>query len=351
MSDSPPAHTPAHAPAQSPPPPQTPPQREQRTQPRNTRKTSYFGVHALSGGVGSTIAASITCPLEVVKTRQQSSLYKEWREAQRLRLKTPTQKLFSPFITTGNALAEVYHEGGIRALWRGLGPNLVGVIPARSIYFGMYGTSKAWLAELNGREESWVHMVSAAVAGATSATVTSPIWLVKTRMQLQSGGERQYRNSFHCFQSVLKNEGVRGLYKGTSASYLGISESTIQFVLYEWLKKLYRDRRRSEKRPPTTYFSVQDWVDSFVVAATAKLLASAATYPHEVVRTRLRERPPDGTHSKYNGLIQTFRVVYREEGFRGLYGGMSTHLIRVVPNAAIMFTVYELSVYMLGSKS
>ncbi|KAJ3340118.1 hypothetical protein HDU93_007343 [Gonapodya sp. JEL0774] len=242
--------------------------------------------------------------------------------------------------------SEVYRDGGIRGLWRGLGPNLVGVIPARSIYFGVYGTSKATLAELNGREESWVHMLSAAVAGATSATITSPIWLVKTRMQLQSGGQRLYRNSFHCFQTVVRNEGIRGLYKGTSASYLGISESTIQFVVYEWLKKLYRDRRRRESRAASTFSSLQDWVDSFVVAATAKLLASAATYPHEVVRTRMREQPPDGTHSKYKGLVQTFKTVYREESFRGLYGGMSTHLIRVVPNAAIMFTFYELAVRM-----
>src|SRR4051812_26798941 len=73
--------------------------------------------------------------------------------------------------------------------------------------------------------------------------------LVKTRMQLQSDGSRLYRNSFHCFQLVLRNEGIRGLYKGTSASYLGISESTIQFVVYEWLKKLYRDRRRSDGSP------------------------------------------------------------------------------------------------------
>jgi solute carrier family 25 protein 33/36 len=36
---------------------------------------------------------------------------------------------------------------------------------------------------------------------------------------------------------ILKQEGVKGLYKGMSASYLGVAEGTIQWVIYENLKK------------------------------------------------------------------------------------------------------------------
>lgn len=78
-----------------------------------------------------------------------------------------------------------------------------------------------------------------------------------------------------------------------------------------------------------------------------------ATYPHEVVRTRLRETPKTVmennklvTRSPYNGLINTFVRIAREEGTRGLYAGMGAHLMRVVPNTAIMFACYELIVKM-----
>jgi solute carrier family 25 protein 33/36 len=71
-------------------------------------------------------------------------------------------------------------------------------------------------------------MASAATAGAASATFTSPIWLIKTRMQLQSDAVganrlavRKYRNSLDCAKTVVKEEGIRGFYKGLSASYLG----------------------------------------------------------------------------------------------------------------------------------
>ena len=44
---------------------------------------------------------------------------------------------------------------------------------------------------------------------------------------------------------------------------------------------------------------------------------------------------------KYTGLVQTLRLVIQEEGAASLYGGLSAHLMRVIPNAAVMFFIYE----------
>ena len=44
---------------------------------------------------------------------------------------------------------------------------------------------------------------------------------------------------------------------------------------------------------------------------------------------------------KYTGLLQTLRLVIHEEGVGSLYGGLSAHLMRVIPNAAVMFFIYE----------
>lgn len=55
----------------------------------------------------------------------------------------------------------------------------------------------------------------------------------------------------------------------------------------------------------------------------------------------MRQGPVGGV-VKYNGFIQTFNLVLKEEGVRALYGGMTAHLMRVVPNAAILFLSFEL---------
>jgi solute carrier family 25, member 33/36 len=77
---------------------------------------------------------------------------------------------------------------------------------------------------------------------------------------------------------------------------------------------------------------------------------------HEVLRTRLRQAPKmvdaEGrVVAKYTGLVQGFKLIAREEGLAGLYGGMTPHLLRVAPSAGIMFAIYEVTLRFLGTTS
>ncbi|KAH6601746.1 hypothetical protein BASA61_001773 [Batrachochytrium salamandrivorans] len=245
-------------------------------------------------------------------------------------------------------LSTIQQKEGVRALWKGLGPNLIGVVPARAIYFSVYSQGKHTYADLNnGHETPMVHMLSAATAGVATASFTNPIWLIKTRMQLQSEDPKlhiaqKYKNSFHCAYMVAKDEGIRGLYRGLSASFLGLAESTFQFVMYERFKQIALERKKEDAllRGLSADDITLDWTATFAVAAAAKLIAAVTTYPHEVIRTRMRQTPIDGV-TKYSGLIRTARLIFKEEGIAALYGGMTAHLMRVVPNAAILFFCYE----------
>lgn len=91
-----------------------------------------------------------------------------------------------------------------------------------------------------------------------------------------------------------------------------------------------------------------DWAGHLGAAATSKFVAACIAYPHEVIRTRLRQPAENGVR-KYTGLYQCLRLVAKEEGAAALYGGMTAHLLRVVPNAAIMFFCYEAIVQKYGS--
>lgn len=283
----------------------------------------------VAGGVGGCMGAILTCPLEVVKTRFQALNYKP--------VFTDKPSYVPSFV---QAFRTIVAKEGAKGLFKGLGPNLVGVAPSRAIYFGVYSIVKAETINAGFDESSTVHLLSAMTAGAAVATITSPIWLIKTRMQLQSDaptpGHTNYKNSFDCVRRVYHEEGVRGFYKGLGASYLGISESSINFVLYEKFKSMILARRNHEIKPELSN------AEYLITAAAAKFIASMLTYPHEVVRTRLREqRAPVSGPNKYTGIIQALRLIAKEEGMAGLYGGMTAHLLRVVPNAAIMFWTYE----------
>ncbi|KPI35394.1 putative mitochondrial carrier [Cyphellophora attinorum] len=319
--------------------------------------------HLLAGGLGGMTAALVTSPMDVLRTRLQSDVYQaQLRALQATQPPLPKTTLlnlpsaaFFHLRDTWKIMTDIARSEGVSALYKGLGPNLVGVVPARAINFYVYGNGKRILNEhMNpeGKENVWsVHLLAAVAAGVATGTATNPIWLIKTRLQLDKNRAsdnptrgRQYKNSYDCIRQT----------------YLGVTESTLQWVLYERLK-LSLERREARRLADKSYQC--GWIDSAeefggkaIAAAFAKVFASALTYPHEVVRTRLRQAPTMVTETgkvtaKYTGLIQCFKLIAKEEGIAGLYGGMTPHLLRVAPSAGIMFGIYEVTLRFLGTTS
>lgn len=123
-----------------------------------------------------------------------------------------------------------------------------------------------------------------------------------------------------------------GFFKGLSASYVGCFEGAIQWVLYEKMKLFLQINKagpatiplHEASATPTTTTAIPhatarttslSAVEYFFIAAGSKFLAILATYPHEVVRTRLREQAANGAF-KYSGFFRTLATIAREEGRR-----------------------------------
>jgi solute carrier family 25 protein 33/36 len=239
---------------------------------------------------------------------------------------------------------KIFQTDGVKGFFRGLRPTLIGIVPARSAYFYVYESSKRALGPFLPEGGVRNSMMSGLAAGIASNTLTNPIWLVKTRIQLiadASAGQRVYTGYRDVITSIAREEGIGGFYKGITASYWGCSEGMIQFVLYEQVKtrllartnahRIQNGLEETSRLPEAAYF---------FSAAFAKSIAAVATYPHEVARTRLREQARSGVF-KYSGMWSTLGIIAKEEGRSGLYAGMGVHLAKVVPNSAIMFLTYE----------
>lgn len=244
-------------------------------------------------------SATLTAPLDVLKTRLQSTYYQQHLAALRSARGLPPIETMSfarssllHIRETGEILWQVPKVEGWRALFKGLGPNLIGVVPARAINFYAYGNGKRIISTEfnNGHEAPWVHLLAAAGAGIATGTATNPIWLVKTRLQLDKtthadGRGRQYKNALDCTMQTLRKEGVPGLYRGLTASYLGVTESTLQWMLYEQMKlRLLRREERiaASGTPPTIWDQTVAWSGKVTAAGAAKFIAAIITYPHEV---------------------------------------------------------------------
>jgi hypothetical protein len=91
-------------------------------------------------------------------------------------------------LTGATKFRDIARDETPRALFKGLVPTLVGVIPARSINFFTYGNGKQIIANRfnDGQENSYVHFCAAGIAGIVTGSATNPIWVVKTRLQLSA---------------------------------------------------------------------------------------------------------------------------------------------------------------------
>jgi len=261
--------------------------------------------------LGGMAGAIVTSPFDVVKTRLQSDLFhhrhvhhvvaSSGHGAGTAAITTVQSRIGSllwNFVETAHIIRcahcfldasqlaetfrrDIYRNESPSALFKGLGPTLVGAVPARSINFFTYGNGKRIIADTfnNGQENSYVHLSAAAVAGVATGSATNPIWVVKTRLQLvvndlkhsTNGTQAPRPRSIDMIRQILREEGVKGFYKGLSASYLGVTEGTIQWVLYERLKRIGHGSG-----------GVSEWFSMLGSAGTAKCVASLITYPHEV---------------------------------------------------------------------
>jgi len=308
--------------------------------PGRTISPPHRMVAAAAAAAVSTLAVQ---PLDVLKTRLQVWSLMPYNT-------NPMQGI------TSN-LKNILVSEGIRGLYRGTVPSLISVVPSIAIYFTLYNEFKKGLNAESGSplRTTSLQSVAAGLASCCTSAVTNPLWVIKTRLQTQPHSPLQnpkYRNSLDALKAIRREEGIRGLYKGLGASFMHCSQAMIQFPIYEKIKHALCSKYQQDTAGAAAC--------SLVSSSVAALIACSITYPAEVVRCRMQvqgmrlehieavaarlSNPPVSS----NGTLHAFRTIWYQEGMRGLYRGMATNLVRMVPAQAISFTVYETILHTLS---
>eukprot|EP01060_Flectonema_neradi_P000278 TRINITY_DN10196_c0_g1_i1.p1 TRINITY_DN10196_c0_g1~~TRINITY_DN10196_c0_g1_i1.p1 ORF type:complete len:268 (+),score=24.45 TRINITY_DN10196_c0_g1_i1:142-945(+) len=243
--------------------------------------------------VGITMTASIlpimlTNPLDVVKTRRQS------------RLKYAD--------ITVHAKTLLMKEG-VRGAQLGSIMTVIGHTVSPTIKLGTY----------HGLEHAGISnpTTKGFIAGIVTASLTSPIWVLKVRQQLTPN---QALGSI--IADSYKQHGVRSFYKGVGAACLNKSvEFCIFFTIYEKTSSLCTNSK--------------DTVSVMSSAGLARCLASVVAYPLSVITTRLRQPTSWGCSGS---LISTTSEVIAQ---RAYFNGLLHHLCRAIPFSALYFLCYE----------
>ncbi|KAG0456200.1 hypothetical protein HPP92_023988 [Vanilla planifolia] len=123
---------------------------------------------------------------------------------------------------------------------------------------------------------------------------------------------------------------------------LDVSHAAIQFCTYEELRKIAVNVKSSRER--TTAVGGDRLLNSFdfaVIGGASKIGTMMLTYPYQVIRARIQQRPNSYGMPKYFSSWHVVTETLRLEGVRGFYRGITANLLKNVPAASITFVVYE----------
>ncbi len=177
------------------------------------------------------------------------------------------------------------------------------------------------------KSKSLEGVICGAVAGFTCRMVIAPLDVLKIRFQVQreTGGMYMYRSMAGAVKTIVQSEGYRALWKGNVAALLMASGYTaVQFGVYE--------RIRGSKRLQ----NIRDDLRYLVSGGSAAATATVATYPLDLIRTRMAAEP-----AIYPTLIGTYQSVMSKFGVRGFYFGVGPTVVQIVPYMALNYTAFE----------
>ncbi|KAH9949287.1 mitochondrial carrier [Amylocystis lapponica] len=292
------------------------------------KKPVGFATQLIAGGTAGAMEALCCQPLDTIKVRMQLS-----RSG-----RAPGTKPRG-FIATGVMI--VQRETPL-ALYKGLGAVLSGIVPKMAIRFASFEKYKSLLANKETGKTSVGNIFLAGLgAGTTEAVfVVTPMEVVKIRLQAQQHSLAdplevpQYRNAGHAVYAIIREEGFSALYRGVTLT--AVRQATNQganFTAYQELKKL------AQRSQP-------DLVDlpsyqHMAIGLVSGAMGPFTNAPIDTIKTRLQKATAEPGTTAFQRIAAIARDMWRQEGVRSFYKGITPRVLRVAPGQAIVFAVYE----------
>ena len=227
-----------------------------------------------------------------------------------------------------DAMKQIYSEGGIRGFWRGNIANCARVFPHKSILFSMNEVMKGRL----NSDSKFISFITGAFSGLFATTATYPIDVI--RAYLAGTLDKNADSMLKVSKQIYYNDGLKGFYKGLLVTCAGaVPYEALRIGVYAYLREyipLINTKYGEQPHP----------IGKLFAGAAAGACAGIGTYPTDTIRRMLQVQSADGMPI-YNNVYQCIYINYKNDGILRFYCGLTAKLVRVIPDAAILFFAYE----------
>ncbi|XKL64842.1 hypothetical protein PGB90_004928 [Kerria lacca] len=178
-------------------------------------------------------------------------------------------------------------------------------------------------------------IIAGGITGGIEICITYPTEYVKTQLQLDeksaAGGAKQYNGIADCVKKTIKGHGFFGLYRGLSVLLYGsIPKSAVRFGAFEALKKQSVDAKGNLSPQMRILCGLGAGVCEAIFAVT----------PMETVKVKFIN-DQRSSNPKFKGFFHGVSYIIREQGFRGVYQGLTPTIMKQGTNQAMRFYVME----------
>ncbi len=231
----------------------------------------------------------------------------------------------------------MYKEQGFASFWRGNLANVIRYFPTQALNFAFKDTYKKIFCPYNPKTQPFMfflgNMASGGAAGATSLSFVYPLDFARTRLAAdvgkgKKGGEREFSGLVDCLQKIYKSDGPIGLYRGFLISVVGIiAYRASYFGMFDTGKVFFFNNDVKN----ANFFAV--WGFAQFVTVTAGI----SSYPLDTVRRRLMmQSGRKGGEVMYNGTMDCFRKILKDEGPKAFFKGSLSNVIRGTGGALVL---------------
>ncbi|XP_051259727.1 electrogenic aspartate/glutamate antiporter SLC25A12, mitochondrial [Dicentrarchus labrax] len=271
-----------------------------------------FSLGSIAGATGATAVY----PIDLVKTRMQN------------------QRSTGSFVgelmykNSFDCAKKVLRYEGFFGFYRGLLPQLIGVAPEKAIKLTVNDFVRDKFTTQDDTIPLAAEILAGGCAGGSQVIFTNPLEIVKIRLQVAGEITTGPRVSA---LNVVRDLGFFGLYKGAKACFLrDIPFSAIYFPVYAHTKKKMADDDGSLGP-----------LQLLTAGAIAGVPAASLVTPADVIKTRLQVAARAG-QTTYSGVIDCFRKILKEEGFKAFWKGTGARVCRSSPQFGVTLVTYEL---------
>ncbi|KAG7558194.1 hypothetical protein FFLO_02847 [Filobasidium floriforme] len=283
--------------------------------------------HLIAGGIAGLAESCVCHPLDTIKVRMQLS---KSRKARGL-------KPLGPIATAQQIIARETPLG----LYKGLGAVVSGIVPKMAIRFASFEAYKQALGGPDGKLPSSRVFLAGLLAGATEAVmVVSPMEVVKIRLQAQHHSLAdpedipKYRNAAHCAYTIVKEEGIRALYRGVSLTALRqATNQGVNFTAYQEFKRL-----AIKYQPEYKDVELPSW-QTMILGLVSGAMGPFSNAPIDTIKTRIQRASHTPGETAFGRFKTVTTDMFVQEGPKAFYKGILPRVMRVAPGQAIVFTV------------